>query len=190
MKTNSKIILVVSTVVFSAFSALAIPITPVNITLSFPPNGSSVLVNDIDANDLSSFGPGKSVSADLAWLQQDVHWYNLDFAGSLVAPPGENGIAENFSSPITVAAGDYLVLHYGKGPGGNRGGGAVGLYFDASGTYDIPQNGDGANGYGGISYAELFTPSSGTPIPDGGTTALLLGAALTTIGLIRHRLSR
>jgi len=55
-----------------------------------------------------------------------------------------------------------------------------------TGTVTIPGYGDPNNKYG-ISGTSLFTP--GTPAPDGGTTAILLGAALTGLGLLRRKLA-
>src|ERR1019366_5963479 len=92
------------------------------------------------------------------------------------------------ASTITVAAGDYVALHYGKGPGGvGQGGGLVALYFDAAGTYVVPATGGGPNGLGVISFVRLW--DHGTNVPDGGTTALLLGAALSGLALLRRKLS-
>lgn len=189
MKKSTKICLTVAAFGFSVFSAFAVPTTPTDITLTLPLNGSSVLVNDINANALSSFGPGKSPAADLGWLQADVYWYNLNYAQALVGPSDQSGTSENIDGSVSLAAGDYLVLHYGSGPGGTSGGGILGLYFGAAGTFDIPQKGSGPNGFGGISYAELFTQGSGNSVPDGGSTAMLLGSALAVIGLIRRKLT-
>ena len=165
--------------------------TPINITLSDDPLGSSsVLVNDISAGDLSSFGgPGKSPDADLDWLIADVHQYDVNFSASLVVAANESGTSEG-TGDITVEAGDYLVLHYGKGPGGiGSGGGAVALYFSTAETFDIPQNGSGPNGNGGISYAELFKGNT-TSVLDGGLTMSMLGAAITGMALLKRRVKK
>src|SRR5215469_9647974 len=95
MKINCKICLTTVAVIgVSAFSTLAVPITPTDITLTLPLNSSSVLVNDISAKALSSFGPGESPQAELNWLQQDVHWFDLNNSQSLVAPSDQKGTAE------------------------------------------------------------------------------------------------
>jgi hypothetical protein len=103
---------------------------------------------------------------------------------------------EGFPAPTTdisdytggpIAAGDYLVLHYGVGKGGTKGsgGGLVVLFFDeAVDSFDVPQDGSGPNGLGGLSFARLLDHVA---IPDGGSTAMLFGGALTALGLIRRK---
>jgi hypothetical protein len=191
MNTNSKMSLATLTAFgISAFSTLAVTVTPTDVTLTLPLNSSSMLVNDIQANALHDFGPGLSPAAQLNWLQQDVAQYDLNFGQTLVPPPAQMGTGEETDGSVAVMAGDYLVLHYGSGPGGSPSGGIVGLFFDTSGTYDIPQNGSGPNGFGGISFATLFVGSS-EEIPDGGSTAVLLGSSLLAIGLMKQsRFSR
>ena len=189
MKTNSKICLTALTAFgFSVFPTLAVTVTPTDITLTLPLNSSSMLVNDIQAKALSDFGPGESPAAQLNWLQQDVAQYDLNFGQTLVPPPAQMGTSEG-TDAVTVMAGDYLVLHYGSGPGGSPSGGIVGLFFDTSGTYDIPQNGSGPNGFGGISFATLFVGTS-EEVPDGGSTVVLLGSSLLAVGLGRSRFFR
>lgn len=55
-----------------------------------------------------------------------------------------------------------------------------------TGTGDVGPAGDGANGAGGA----LRVPGlSGTTVPDGGTTVMLLGGVLVGLGLLRKRFS-
>ena len=70
----------------------------------------------------------------------------------------------------------YLWAHYG-GPGG----GTVKVWYvgDLSGTITIPGN-DGHD----LSGWTLFGPGAG--VPDGGTTVMLLGAALGALGMARR----
>jgi hypothetical protein len=165
-----------------AFSTSA---NTINITMSLPLDGNSVLVNDVSAQAIPS--NGLSDAGVFAWLQSDISQYNINLAQNLPVPGTTEKSWDNSAPLITVGAGDYLVLHYGKGPGGEgQGGSLVVLYFDAAGTYQIPANGSGPNGYGGISFARLWDPV--TSVPDGGTTLLLLGAALSGLGFFRHKL--
>jgi hypothetical protein len=79
---------------------------------------------------------------------------------------------------------DYAVLHYGKGPGGIGGGGGVEMfYLNGMTSFIFPANGTGPNGFGGFSSLTLFRS-----VPDGGTTAILLGSALAGLGLLRRYL--
>jgi hypothetical protein len=72
----------------------------------------------------------------------------------------------------------YLFAHYG-GPGG--GFAEVWYVGDLSGTIAIPATGLGH----GLSGWALFTAPGGA-VPDGGTTAMLLGAALGVLGVVRR----
>ena len=79
------------------------------------------------------------------------------------------------------------MLHYGSGPGGTPAGGLVALYFDADQlSFAVPARGSGPNGFGGISFARLYDHVG---VPDGGTTVMLLGGALTALGLLRRKLT-
>ena len=72
----------------------------------------------------------------------------------------------------------YLFAHYG-GPGG--GFAEVWYVGDLSGTISIPATGLGH----GLSGWALFTAPGGA-VPDGGTTVMLLGAALGALGMVRR----
>ena len=73
---------------------------------------------------------------------------------------------------------DYLFAHYG-GPGGGTA--EVWYVGDLSGVINIPSIGFGH----GLSGWALFTAPGGA-VPDGGTTAMLLGAALGALGVVRR----
>jgi hypothetical protein len=85
-----------------------------------------------------------------------------------------------------IAAGDYLVLHYGTGKGGTpgAGGGLVGFFDEAVDSFAVPQEGVGPNGFGDLSFARLYDHVG---VPDGGTTAMLFGGGLIALGLIRRK---
>ena len=92
-----------------------------------------------------------------------------------------------------IEAGDYLVLHYGVGNGGvpGTGGGLVAFYFpEALSTFDVPPNGAGPNGKGGLSWARLYDHIPQLEVPDSGTTLALLGFGLTGISLLSRSLRR
>ena len=85
------------------------------------------------------------------------------------------GTTVNLGTQGTFA---YLFAHYG-GPGGGTG--EVWYVGNLNGMITIP-----ANGFGhGLSGWALFT-AGGVGVPDGGTTVMLLGAALGTLGLVRR----
>jgi len=89
------------------------------------------------------------------------------------------GLADGTSTTIDLGSGLYTYL-FAKYDGPNYGS-EVWYVGDLSGTITIPAT---AGGYG-LSGWTLFGP--GVPgVPDGGTTAMLLGAALSVLGLARR----
>jgi VPDSG-CTERM motif len=99
----------------------------------------------------------------------------------------------NLSSPVSDTAGCFIVVHYGTGTGGSNPGGSLEFFLVNAGfTSDtLPQFGNVGGpdpfGHGGISSAREFCPAG---VPDGGTTAMLLGAGLSGLGLVRRFLKR
>ena len=94
--------------------------------------------------------------------------------------------------PITDFAGEYIVVHYGKGSGGSNPGGSWEFFSVNPGfTSDtLPAFGNvgGADSFatGGISSIRVFAPR----VPDGGTTVTLFGLALSSLGAMRRYLKR
>jgi hypothetical protein len=78
----------------------------------------------------------------------------------------------------TQGAYDYLFAHYGGPHGGTA---EVWYVGDLSGVITIPSNGFRH----GLSGWALFTAPNGV-VPDGGTTVMLLGAALGALGVVRR----
>ena len=96
---------------------------------------------------------------------------------------------------IDVEAGSFLVVHYGKGKGGSSKGGSLEFYQVINGETNVtvPGTGNvGGNdpfGHGGISSIREFCPPD-HHVPDSGATVMLLGSALTGVGLVRRYLKR
>jgi VPDSG-CTERM motif len=95
--------------------------------------------------------------------------------------------------PHDVFPGEFFVVHYGRGQGGSNPGGSWEFFqvINNETSVTFPANGNEAGddpfGHGGISSIRGF----GTPgVPDGGTTVMLLGAALSTLGVARRYLKR
>ena len=97
---------------------------------------------------------------------------------------------------IDVFPGAYLVVHYGKGPGGTGKGGSWEVFLVAGGETNVTVPGNGnvggtdVFGHGGISSIREFCGPGGTNVPDSGATAMLLGSALAGLGLVRRYLKR
>jgi hypothetical protein len=160
----------------SPFKANAIPISIQN-----EGTGTDDPFSSVGGNPVSVFG----------WLDGEIlSWNNHNLTPHLPEPTTALSIwtdLNGVSPTISVAAGDYIAIHYGTGPGGtDSGGGLVAYYFTAGQQYTPAASGSGPNGKGGISFVYLW--DHGT-VPDGGSTAVLLGAALTGLTLIRRKLA-
>lgn len=141
-------------------------------------------LNFLGAVDFNN-GPN-SPAANLKALQAfGVDTTGLNLVGNYEGLSGD--------TTISVSPGDYLVVHYGKGPGGTGHGGSLEFFQVINGETEVTVPGFGnvagpdPFGHGGISSIRVF--GTGTPtVPDGGTTLMLLGAALSTLGVTRRYL--
>ena len=93
---------------------------------------------------------------------------------------------------ISVEPFEFLVVHFGTGPGGSNPGGSLEFFQIGAGetSVTVPGMGNGPTnpdlfGHGGISSIRGFCIPG---VPDGGPTVMLLGAALTGLGLVRRYL--
>ena len=94
---------------------------------------------------------------------------------------------------ISVTPGEFLVVHYGVGPGGTGSGGSLEFFQVINGQTEVTVPGmgnvagDDPFGHGGISSIRGF----GVPgVPDGGGAVTLLGAALCALGIARRFITR
>jgi hypothetical protein len=116
----------------------------------------------------------------------------VDTTGFVLCGNSDDGDFGNpITNPISVMAGSYLVIHYGKGNDGSSKGGGIEIYHvvDGETSVDVPLFGTSGFGNGGISSIREFCGPTVTA-PDSGTTAMLLGSALAGLGLVRRYLKR
>lgn len=106
---------------------------------------------------------------------------NNDFGP--LAPAVLTGLVSGSSTSINLGAGGTYLYLFAKYDGPNYGS-EVWYVGDLSGIITIPAT---AGGYG-LSGWTLF--GSAGSVPDGGTTAMLLGAALGSLGMARRFLKR
>ena len=111
--------------------------------------------------------------------------FGVDTTGFVLCGNFEN-LSETDQN-INVMAGAFLVVHYGKGSGGSSKGGSLEFFQVINGETNVTVPGKGTSVFGndGISSIREFCPP-GTNLPDSGTTAMLLGSALTGLGLVRR----
>ena len=114
-----------------------------------------------------------------------------DVYRSMNAFSGLSGIGAQIGStsttiPFTLSAGNYIIAAKYDGPNG-----AAEVWFltlTQTTSVTIPQNAFGNNNsqYG---LSGINTYNATTSLPDGGATIALLGLALTSLGLVRSKLS-
>ena len=159
--------------------ANAIPIQIPGVNIDIPKNGTGGGGGNANANNQAS---------NFFRLQNVVTAFNLVNDPDLPTPILDGAV--NLGSRVVGAGGligfDYAVLHYGKGPGGTPGGGVALYFLNAATAFTFPANGTGSNGFGGFSSLTLFK-ANGTSVPDGGSTLILLGAALGLIVLVGRK---
>jgi hypothetical protein len=170
-------------VVAIVLSALGTPLAtavPVNIT-----------VDDI-ANKTQYGQQNNNPSSNLAFLESQILLWNLNNPEL----PSENlQLAlnqENLSGSLynAPAGYDYVVFHFGAGRAGGRGvspGGWWQAFYlnDEVGQFTVPSV--GGEPVGGFSSARLYNATVPS-VPDGGSTAMLLGLAISGITLAWRKL--
>ncbi len=166
---------------------------PINITMSGSPpfTGST----QITANFTSPSNLGDPTVFD--WLKADVSAYDSTYSASYPAPTGDannkplfkdDSIPANTDSlAITLGTYDYIFLHWG----GSHGGSVQAFYIGGeTGTFTFDNSLIGTgNAVGGLSSYSFYGPETKS-VPDFGSTALMLGAALSGLGLMTRRLKK
>ena len=101
--------------------------------------------------------------------------------------------AGGVDTTIDVHPGEFLVVHYGVGPGGTGSGGSFEFFEVINGETSVTVPGTGGvagddpYGHGGVSSIRGFCPPG---VPDSGTTAMLLGLGLTGMAALRAKFGR
>jgi hypothetical protein len=175
----------------TALSTVAAFAVPINITVDSAGN----LLNGTGVASNSQYGqPNNNPTSNLAFLNNEISLWN----GSINNPhllPAVGPVAlndENLSgSSYTAVAGfDYVVFHFGAGPAGG-GGVSPGGWWQAfflnglGDLFNVPTV-DGES-VGGFSSARYFNPHA--TVPDGGSTAMLLGLAIIGMAVVLRILS-
>lgn len=153
--------------------------SPLNITVY---NGANVIA----APDSAIANYGDTVVYN--WLTANISSYNTLNSASLptlVINPYLSKTSGTFPSgpqSISLNGADYIFLHWG-----GQGGGWLQAYYTAglTGNFSFAPPPGNPPTVGGLSFYSVY----GARVPDGGSTALLLGSALAGLGLIRRKLS-
>ena len=151
-----------------------IAITALMGALTLSAKADLMFIEQVDFNN----GPN-SPSDNLALLN------SLGFANGFTLCLDTDGGGQDLT--VNVEPGEFLIVHFGVGPGGTGSGGGFSIYEVINGetSVTVPGTGEGPFGLGGSSSIRGFCPQG---VPDGGPTVMLLGAALTGLGLVRRYL--
>lgn len=157
---------------------------PINITTS-----GGALVSAAPKSDLGDFGD----ATVLNWLTADVLSYNSITASSLGSPIsvlgqiGQTSGTGGNSITLNVTGFSYLFLHWG----GQGGGWAQAFYVgNSAGSFNFNNSlvGTGQNpSVGGLSFYSFYNSNN---VPDGGSTVMMLGAALSGLSLVVRRFKK
>jgi VPDSG-CTERM motif len=166
----------------AAITASAIPI-PTNITVSN--NGTQLNVSGV-AKKAQYGQQNNNPTSNLVFLNKEIGFWNEAFNPDLptansAAALSVDGIGDT-SSYNAVAGYDFVVFHFGNGPaGGSPGGWWQAWHLSGlGGTFTVPAVGGAP--VGGFSSARYYNP-----VPDGGSTLSLLGAAFGVIAAVRRK---
>jgi hypothetical protein len=165
------------------FLKYLLTLAAVTVALTFSAQAHLNFLGDVDFFSNKPNSP----DANLVALQ--------NFLGA-ATPPGLAlcGNFENLSGDTTISVmpGAYLVVHYGKGSGGDSKGGSLEFFqvVDGETSVTVPgfPNPADTHATGGISSIREFCANM--HVPDSGATAMLLGSALAGLGLMRRFLKR
>jgi hypothetical protein len=163
-------------VITLATSAIAVPVPVLLNTLALPGTQPANAGDGTVADWLDSLIPGgDQIGSGAALLVNK----------NDVAPSGYPSFGDGVN-PITLPLGvyDYLVLHWG-----GSGGGVFYAYdisaFAPGESYTFAPE-DGRNN--GLSFYRFYNPSTTTTVPDAGSTLVLFGAGLATLGAFARRM--
>jgi len=102
----------------------------------------------------------------------------LPSASGLVALSDETISGSTYSAS---AGYDYVVFHFGAGPAGSPGGWWQAFYLGGTeGSFTVPT-------VGGRSVGDFSSARFYNPVPDSGSTVMLLGTALLVLGVASRR---
>ena len=155
-----------------------------------------------DADELAAFiAAGGDADANLCFKGgQDGGTFDLTRDGNVIGSititltrPGGDNTQQFVNVSFTMDAGFEICGFLVKDGNGN----SANIYTVTNGqgagsnSFDgllVPQN--GAGGFGTLSHLDVFCCPGGVTTPDSGTTAMLLGGALTGLGVLRRYLKR
>ena len=174
----------------SAVGALAVPL---NITIGNAGN----LLNGTGVASKYQYGQqNNNPTSNLAFLNSEIELWNavippltppiLPLANGPVALNKENLSGSSYAA---VAGYDYVVFHFGAGVAGGEAPGGWWQAFHLNGigdSFDIPTVGGWS--VGDFSSARYYNPHAS--VPDGGTTAMLLGLAISGMAVASRILRR
>ena len=166
-----------------ALAAITASAIPTNLTVS----NNGTLLNVSGVAKKAQYGQqNNNPTSNLVFLNKEIGFWNGAFNPDLTtansaAALSVDGIGDT-SSYNAVAGYNFVVFHFGNGAAG----GSPGGWWQAwnlnglGGTFTVPTVGGAP--VGGFSSARYYNP-----VPDGGATLILLGAAFGVIAAVRRK---
>jgi VPDSG-CTERM motif len=174
----------------TALFAVGAVAVPLNITVD---NAGNLLNGTRVANKYHYGQQNNNPTSNLAFLNSEISLWNGTNGADLPSAIGPVALnVENLSGSTyaAVAGYDYVVFHFGAGvAGGEDPGGwwqAFYLNGDPDTFHDVPKIGGWS--VGDFSSARYYNPHA--RVPDGGTTAMLLGLAISGMAVASRILRR
>ena len=157
---------------------------PIVINLTAPP------VGDI-ANNGTGIGGGNSTDAENNFFRLETFLSTHPVECTPIFDGAVRFEGDDANENVDVSGFSFAVIHYGRGRGIRGSGGGIEFFLiSGDGIFSFPEAGTGPNGLGYFSSLDLFHCAPGDTVPDGGSTAMLLGTALSGIGLLRRYVKR
>ena len=167
---KSKVLL--ATLFLTGF-ALSVSAAPIQLT----PTGTTVLADYYINKNGTGPGNGNDSASNLYRL-------NTYFLGPDIVPTASWKPDDQTNVwPTGLEDWDYAVIHFGAGAFGGAGGSIGAWYLNGASSFTFPSK--------AFSSIDLFRSRPDTPrVPDGGATALLLGAGLVSLSVVARRRNR
>jgi len=155
---------------------------PIVINLTAPP------VGDVRRNG-TGIGGGNSINAENNFFRLETFLSTHPEDCTPIFDGAVRFVGTDAYEDVDVSGFSFAVIYYGRGRGIRGSGGGIEFFsISGDGIFSFPHAGTGPNGYGYFRSIDLF--KCAPQVPDSGSTAMLLGTALSGIGLLRRYVKR
>jgi hypothetical protein len=163
-----------------ALSAMTVKAVPIKVTV----DSTGALLNVTGVANKTQYGQGNNnPTSNLSFLNKEIGFWNWAFNPDLPAAIGPVALNDERLSGSTYNASagyKYVVFHFGAGPAGSSGGWWQTFYLGGlKRSFTVPT-------VAGRSVGDFSSARFYNPVPDRGSTVLLLGTAVFALGIARR----